>query len=166
MSHALRFTTEYVDREDRVRITHHLANGSVECTWLTQRLLNYLLPHLVSWLEQTVKSIPRADVLQAFAQEVAASKLTAQAPVLPVDAKKIWLVDSVDLKTTSEGISLTFKANGDAQSLVVTMGAEPLRQWLSILKGQYTKAQWPLSAWPEWLSEPARPAQHQANMLH
>ena len=41
-----RITTEYIDSEDRIRLTGQLASGDTVVLWLTQRLLNRLVPHL------------------------------------------------------------------------------------------------------------------------
>lgn len=47
-----RITTEYRAQEDRLCLTGERANGDAVVLWLTQRLLNRLVPHLTGWLEQ------------------------------------------------------------------------------------------------------------------
>jgi hypothetical protein len=72
MTLAQRFTTEYVDFEDRIRVSHQLDSGDVVVTWLTRRLTDRLVAHLATWLEKETELIPRPDVMRSFAQEAVA----------------------------------------------------------------------------------------------
>ena len=84
-----RITTEYIDREDRIRLTGELAAGTVVVLWLTQRLVNRLVPHLTAWLDRQVtpaSNIPSVqarhqDIVQSFAQQAARVQLAPEAPV-------------------------------------------------------------------------------------
>ena len=42
-----RVTTAYLENEDRLRLTGELADGDTVVCWLTQRLLNRLVPGLI-----------------------------------------------------------------------------------------------------------------------
>ena len=54
-----RLTTDYVEEEDRIRVSGASANGDTVVLWLTQRLLNRLVPHLTAWLAaQITKRTP------------------------------------------------------------------------------------------------------------
>ncbi len=153
MAELQRFTTEYVEIEDRIRLAGEVAPCHTVVLWLTQRLLARLLPHLLKWLEQQTGATLRGDVLQGFAQQAAMAALEPQDPV-PVPHELAWLVHSVDIAAASDGVGLTFKPAGDANKLTrLTLQAQPLRQWLNILYGQYQKAEWPLTVWPAWLAE-------------
>ena len=74
-----RITTEYNEPEDRIRLSGELAQGDTVVLWLTQRLLNRLVPHLTAWLSQQLapaSSIPSVqavheDIVQGFAQQAA-----------------------------------------------------------------------------------------------
>lgn len=57
-----RITTEYIDHEDRLRLAGEDAQGQTTVLWLTQRLLNRLIPHLCQWLEQQGGNAPLAEV--------------------------------------------------------------------------------------------------------
>lgn len=166
MTRVQRFTTEYVDREDRVRLIQEVSDGSVQVTWLTRRLLDRLVAHLVGWLERSVPPTPRREALQAFVQEAAAAKLTVQPAVQAGPAVQGWLVDSVDVSVTAPMVGLVLKAEGGTPRLEVTMDGEQLRQWLTILRTQYLKADWSLAAWPPWMQEGADPVAQQRNVLH
>ena len=47
-----RITTEYIEIEDRLRISGEIADAEAVVIWLTQRLLLRLLPLLLQWLDQ------------------------------------------------------------------------------------------------------------------
>ena len=170
MSDLQRITTEYVDSEDRIRLCGESAPNQTVVLWLTQRLLNRLVPHLLGWLEQQagmsggIGSDVRADVMHSFAQQVAMSSMAMQAPVQAHAAQSAWLVQSVDVTVNQTVVHLTFKGQPSSDQSVtpldesVTMQALPLRQWLSILHEQCRRAGWvPTSpeaaggVWPEWL---------------
>lgn len=160
-----RITTEYVDSEDRIRLTGESAHGQVVVLWLTQRLLNRLLVHLLSWLErydsQAGSGQSIGNVFQGFAQQAAMAALPLQSPVLGGAAARVLLVLAVDLNISEEGVRLIWRdgagrphsQSGDAVALF--LHAQALRQWLGIVHGIYLEAGWPPAIWPEWVSESA-----------
>ena len=151
MTLAQRFTTEYVDFEDRIRVSHQLDSGEVVVTWLTRRLTDRLVAHLSTWLEKETVQTPRPEVLQSFAQEAAAVELAQAAPVIPPPLPAAWLVREIDVNTEGLGVGLKLKGELPQKTLTLMLSCLQLRQWLNILRSQYVLAQWPLSAWPEWL---------------
>lgn len=172
MPHLQRVTTEYIDTEDRVRLTGALGDGGVVRLWLTQRLLNRLLPHLLGWLEQQIgPATPGAEMIQEFAQHAAREALAPQAPVEALPSDLSCLVDEVSVLPGGQAVALTFKTRRPDGGLVVVgslaFESQPLRQWLGILFDQYGKAEWPLSAWPAWFA-PDAPAGSSAaqSVLH
>ena len=161
---AQRFTTEYIDHEDRLRISASLSNEEVVVMWLTRRLLDRLASHLAGLLEQETAQAPLPDVQQTFAQQAAVashvqqSQEQAQAPVQPQQAQTVqqWLVLEVDVTPLDQGVALRLR--GEQAEQVVELGMPPvlLRQWLGIVHSQYMRAEWPLSAWPTWMNEAAQ----------
>lgn len=155
MTLAKRFTTEYADFEDRIRVSHKLDSGEVLVTWLTRRLTDRLVSHLAAWLEKETLQTPRPEVLQSFAQEAAAVELAQAAAVNPQAAvtpsPDAWLVREIDINTEGVGVSLQLRGDSASAKLQLKLSRLQLRQWLNILRSQYMLAQWPLSAWPEWL---------------
>ena len=162
-----RMTTEYVEAEDRIRISGecNLAagdppsseNNKVTVLWLTQRLLCRLIPHVCKHLENARTPNLQAEIQQSFAQEAALAALEPQAPVrIPSTSDAValsYLIHEIDLTTTDNGLQLAFK---DSRKIVVgktTMAAQPLRQWLQITFAQFKRAHWPLSIWPDWMAE-------------
>ena len=162
-----RITTAYVDAEDRVRLSGELAHRQTVVLWLTQRLLNRLVPHLTHWLEQQAMSTsPVAPTTQAmmqmFAQQAARAQQTPEAPVRPAPGHFAWRVASIELACNDEAVGLVFKGDA-AQSARLTLFPPALRQWLAILYDQYRHGDWPTTVWPTWLEEAQSPRlTHQA----
>jgi hypothetical protein len=165
--HALnRITTQYSENEDRILLTGEINESSRVMLWVTQRLLNRLMPHLWSWLQAQTTTQPHADLLQGFAQQSARSNLTPQVPVSQSDCKA-RLVSSVDLKSTPEVLELIFKWPHQQEVVSLTFQATPLRQWLSIAYEQYCLAGWSVDSWPEWVkTEPSQPMLQNHKILH
>lgn len=163
MTNAQRFTTEYVDVEDRLRISHQLTSDAIEVTWLTQRLTDRLVRHLSGWLESETQQTAQSEHQQSFAQTAAATHLaqtsaTQKTPaVQPPTESKHWLVLAVDVNVNKagagEGVHLQFRGQDPQDKLQLSLNKLQLRQWLNIIRSQYKVAQWPLSAWPSWLEE-------------
>ncbi|MFY9347760.1 MAG: hypothetical protein WAO93_08430 [Orrella sp.] len=157
MTLAQRFTTEYADFEDRIRVSHQLDSGEIVVTWLTRRLTDRLVIHLGAWLEKETVQIPRPDVVQSFAQEAAAVELAQaatsypQAAVKPPPLPVAWLVREIDINTEGEGVRFQLRGESPHEKCQLRLSRFQLRQWLNILRSQYLVAQWPLSAWPQWL---------------
>ncbi|MBC7859879.1 MAG: hypothetical protein H7Z39_14125, partial [Burkholderiaceae bacterium] len=80
MSALQRITTEYVGVEDRIRLSGRddaddAGDGRTVVIWITQRLLQRLLPVLVEWLERQDGATLRADIARSFAQQAARAEL-------------------------------------------------------------------------------------------
>jgi len=163
-----RVTTEYSETEDRLRLAGEAGAeaGSTVVLWLTQRLLNRLVPHLCQWLEQQSGHVPLAEVRQEFAQQLARAELEPQAPVQAATPTREALLHSVDLRSTNAAMGLVFKDAAGNSVASLRLEAKPLRQWLNIVYDQYRKAQWPTTVWPAWVAEatptpmPARAVLH------
>lgn len=173
MADLQRITTEYIESEDRIRLSGELAPQATVVLWLTQRLVNRLLPHLLGWLEQQTGQGAMGDLFQGFAQQAAMANLEQQPPVQSAPQSQAWLVHAVNLTAAAEGVRLTFRCAGDASppdgsdAVGLTLHAQALRQWLGILHTQYRKADWPLTGWPDWLMEGHTATGHTSqSMLH
>lgn len=160
-----RFTTEYIGMEDRLRLSVSTAGHSSMVIWLTQRLLQRLVPVLLQWLEQQGGVTSHALLLQEWAQQAARAELTAQPPVKAEDAASVWLAESIDITLTTKAVVLTFKGIYD-QRATLTLAAAPLRQWLNIVYDAHVMAGWSMALWPEWLSAAASPAPAASVSLH
>lgn len=165
MSQLSRVTTQYVETEDRLRLTGSAAAGEVQTVWLTQRLLLRLLPVLLQWLEGHGADTLQAEVMQSFAQQAAQAELTPQAPVRADAGAPAWLAMTVDVTRTQQAVGLTFRG-ADGEQTTVKMVPKELRQWLAIVHDAYGKAQWVPDVWPIWVSERTLPAKPPTALLH
>ena len=173
MNSLQRITTEYVEREDRIRVSGELADGRAVVLWLTQRLLNRLVPHLAAWLTGQVapaSSIPcvqatHQDIVQSFAQQAARAQLAPEPPVRASSPIASWRVDSVDIAQGEDALVLTFKGEAGAQA-ELKLTAQPLRQWLGIVFEQFLRGQWPTTAWPAWMQAACPETTPSAARLH
>jgi len=159
-----RLSTEYVGREDRIKIVGELDDAQSVVIWMTNRMGRRVVPALLQWLEkQTSRSAAasavEARVLQSFAQGAAVAGLKAQTPVTPHAGSSAWLMQAIDFNATESHISLTFRGR-QGESASVRFKASELRQWLSILHLTWLKAQWPSLLWPDWIKR-ENPTQQQ-----
>jgi hypothetical protein len=155
-----RITSEYIEAEDRIRLSGEVASGETVVIWLTRRLMQRLLPALIQLFQGQHSNNPYMEMMQGFAQQAAQSEFKPQAPVSVTVNASSWVAMAVDVSHTGQVITLNFRA-ADGQSAILAMDALPLRQWLSIVYGMYVKAEWPVDVWPNWISErvPQKPVQ-------
>lgn len=173
MSELRRFTTRYVEVEDRIRLAGKVAPDRTVVLWLTRRLLNRLMPHLLEWLERKTPAPPAGadsgaytEVIQSFAQQAARAEFKPQPPVrVPPPSsthgtfpREDWLVRAVHVAKSEKKVRIAFKGAAAAEQVSVTFQAQPLRQWLAILHDHYARAAWPLDIWPAWIKESDAPA--------
>ena len=155
-----RFTTDYDEHEDRIKLIGEDQSETPVLLWLTQRLLMRLLPVL---LERVHKSVDEAPQIRSVMHEFAQQAARAQMPSLPaVEAKEdsqSWLIQSIDVKQTAQGLQLALKGKND-DCAILKLEGQFLRQWLNILYDINRKAGWPMTIWPEWIqgSTPKTPA--------
>lgn len=168
-----RFTTTYDLSQDRICLAGQGSDGApVQTLWLTQRLMRRLLPTLWQWLER--HDTPRTDLgtaqatgsraaaLHEMAQQAACAQLPGEKepPVTPGLFSPQWLVCSVQLRASTQGVELLLTNaqddNGappmDYACAQLAFTAQPLRQWLDILRQLHLQADWPLDQWPQWLT--------------
>jgi hypothetical protein len=174
-----KITTVYVASEDRIRLSGEVADGQPVTLWLTQRLLNRLVPQLLHWLERqtapkgaTSAALVRGEALQHFAQQAARAKRARQVPVNAAAAGRGWLVVSVNMSANSDGVRLVFRGQGSiakpegCDGISMSCQAQPLRQWLDIVYRHYQKSAWALTVWPDWVRDSAADEPRSDVMLH
>jgi len=158
-----RLTTEFVQEEDRIRLNIENAQQGQATLWLTQRLLNRVVPALVKVLEEETSGNPQAAELQAFNQQKAQQGIVQEAPIKA--AEQSWLVRRVDLTPGKSGVAIVF-GDDDGQNARLEMPRIALRQWLSILHELYLRAEWSRDRWPDWLAPLSETSQSQSSKLH
>jgi len=146
-----RITTEYVDSEDRFRVTGQVGDNEVVEVWLTQRLFTRVLPHYFKWLEEQSDSALPKEIVQSFAQQAAKANLKQQAPVKRKADSQTLLVQAIDISPSKVGLGMRFKSS-DEETATLSLPATQLRQWLNIVRTLWHKAGWPMDVWPEWMA--------------
>ena len=170
-----RLTSEYIETEDRFRLTGEDEAGNTISLWLTQRLSRSLTRYLLSAIPRSSTEATRnptqdddaGNLLQEFAQQAATAELPLQDAVDSTLSNQDWLVEEVDINQGAEGIvGLVFKKEG-VESVAIGFEAQQLRQWLSIVRSQWVQAQWPIDIWPSWMAEQGESAtQVSKNPVH
>jgi hypothetical protein len=145
-----RLTTEYVDAEDRMRLTGEIRPGETLVLWLSQRLLMRLLPHLFLWLEKQGSTPFPVEIEQSFEQQAALANLSLEAPVQRTRDSKAWMVEAVDMTAGDHALRLSFRRQGE-DSVSLTMPGQAMRQWLTILRSLWGVAEWHEGIWPDWV---------------
>lgn len=141
-----RITTEYIEAEDRMRISGASPAGETVSLWLTQRLLGRLLKALLSWTADGDDA--HTELKNTFAQQAARADFKHQSPVAAQAAA--FLVCSVDLNHSAELMTMHFRG-GEVQSAQLTLQRQDVRQWLNILHDLWRHAGWPCALWPDWM---------------
>jgi hypothetical protein len=159
-----RMTTEFIEAEDRLRLSGEIENAEPAVMWLTQRLVSRLLPPLLQWLDRQTGAPLRREMIHGFAQEAALAELKPQAPVQAPTAEEAWRVEAIDVIPAEDGIGLVFRTGG-ARAASLGLTAQELRQWLAILYAIWLRAEWPTTVWPEWIKGEAKPTGQQI-VLH
>jgi hypothetical protein len=147
-----RLTTEYVHAEDRMRLTGEIRPGETLVLWLSQRLLIRLLPHLFLWLEKRGSTAFPAEIEQSLEQRAATASMGSEEPVQGGGESTAWLVEAVDMSAGEHALRLSFRREGEA-AVTLTLPAQPMRQWLTILHTLWGMAEWPPALWPEWMQD-------------
>ncbi len=152
MTELQRITTEYIDSEDRIRLSGQDGDSDVVVIWLTQRLLVRLLPHLFKWLEQQDSGAIPSEIVQSFAQQAAQSELLPESPVVTAPGNEAWLAQSVDIAHDATVLKMQFR-NTCQEGPTLSLPNQQLRQWLNIIHLLWQGAEWPDNLWPEWINE-------------
>ena len=142
MTELQRLTTDYVETEDRVRLRGALASGESVVIWLTRRLMDRLVRHLIGVLAQHGEELPAGPALPADAP------VSQEPPVSAEHAEIQWVAQAVDVSVNPGAMQLSFR---DAERLSrITLDGRLLRQWLDGLRDLYILAEWPLTPWEGW----------------
>lgn len=157
-----RIITEYIETEDRVRLSGAGADSETVSLWITQRLLARLLKVILNWTAEGENG--QQALKNAFAQQAARADLKLQLSV-PAQPSAV-LVNTIDISHTVDALTLVFRsAEGVAGQL--TLQRADVRQWLNILHDTWCRAEWPQDLWPDWMARPqAGPAATTQFTLH
>ena len=155
-----RITSEYIESEDRIRLTATTGARETLILWITQRLLIRLIGHFLKWLDKEAPEVARSSAvgseaksaLQGMAQQSAAVKLQEQSAVTATSDSATLLVKEIDIKMSEEAVLLVFKCDDD-QKAELSFTVQQLRQWLGMIHRLWQQAEWPVSIWPDWMDD-------------
>ena len=148
----LTFTARYDAIEDRLRLDAVDAQGGKQAIFLTRRLVDRVIPVLVSHLEgKTPDGVP-SDLAQGMSQsrarQVRQAGETTQA-VVADNETPTWLCRTIHLQKVAHGLNVIF-TDDTRIDVIMPMVEANLRAMLDILLDLYTKAGWPTELFPEW----------------
>jgi hypothetical protein len=167
MKELSRLTTQYINDEDRIRITGDIGPNHTVTLWLTQRLLIRAVEHLCKYIESLVLTNDYASQLKnSFAQQSAKAQIEPQAAVQIKSVHANWLVTTIDINFNNGFSILVLKGDNPTNEVALTLSEHALRQWLTILFEQSCKAEWPQTLWPDWIVEKQKSSSVQTAMLH
>jgi hypothetical protein len=173
-----RVTSEYIQNEDRFRLTGEDQMGNALCLWLTQRLALRVVSHLVTDIAthspEAIQNPSQDDdankLLQGNAQQAAQEGLSPQEAVASTSTTRALLIQEVDMNRAPDGaVGFVFKDGPEPTAQKIALGFQPqqLRQWLIILYSQWLLSEWPVTVWPEWITgQEAAPAPENNNPVH
>ncbi len=159
MKSLTRVTSEFIEAEDRYKITGVCEDGETLIFWLTQRLLIRLINHCLVFLDSKSDGIPQnsnindqpKSNLRGFAQQPAEKELPVEDPVVAKHNSRSYLIGEIDLEFGDNGLLLVFK-EGMTKHASLALNIQQLRQWLAIIHNVWQIAEWPMSIWPDRIS--------------
>lgn len=163
-----KFTTQYVDLEDRILIAGATPDGETLSLWLTHRLLAQLVPALCHCIErhssagQLSADLPatvarpahQQQVIQEFEQQAANSNLKPAERVTVTQTSPVLLIDEATVELHSAGVNVQLGCTPQNQTVYLAFQPETLRQWMGILFNAYCNSRWTKEFWPNWLKAP------------
>ena len=151
------FTGRYDPVEDRLRLDAVDAAGEKQAILLTRRLVDRVIPVLVSHLEgKTPEGVP-ADLAQGMSQSRARqARQTGEAtPAVAADAETpTWLCRTMHFQKADHGLNVIFTDDTQTDAVMPMVEAN-LRAVLDILFDLYRRANWPTELFPEWMKAEA-----------
>lgn len=151
------FTGRYDPLEDRLRLDAVDAQGGKQAIFLTRRLVDRVIPVLVSHLEgKTPEGVP-ADLAQGMSQSRARqARQTGEAtPAVTADNETpTWLCRTMHFQKADHGLNVIFTDDTQVDAVMPMVEAN-LRAVLDIFLDLYTNAGWPTEPFPEWMKPEA-----------
>jgi hypothetical protein len=145
-------TVSYDRREDRIALNVADAQNTKQIIHLTRRLLDQVIPVLVTRLEDgTPPGLPAA-IVQSMSQDRMRLARAIDPPVPPVRADPVtprWLCHTIRLRQAATGLCVTL--NGDRVQALLALSEPELRMTLDALHRAYGKADWTRAVFPRWM---------------
>lgn len=148
MSILQRITTEYIDIEDRVKVSTECLDGEFVVLWFSQRMLTRLLPHMITWTQKQDIQLSHQEL--PLSQERDAETLSSAPAVSVSEDCPQYLVNSIDISSSPEALALCFKSG--IHHYTLSLKPDALLFWLEILHALWDQAEWTATPWVSWQS--------------
>ena len=154
MTRMRKFSLVYDAGEDRIAWDAEGEDGGVTRIWMTQRFcrefVGALIPRLPKAAAGDVPPEHEATV-QGWEQAAAMSGFGRTPGVRVTADAAAGLVRAAHVTPTRFGLNLAFEF-GAGETCSVDLGAQSLRQMLSVMYDLHVTAGWPTTFWPPWIS--------------
>ena len=165
-------TAEFIETEDRIRLSALTADDKTLALWLTQRLLSRLITHLAKWLEKKPADLSKALDSESNPQpephgsvkKSDSASLPDQTSVKIKKSDESILITEVDVKFGDNGIALILKSEKETNA-EISFTLSEARQWVGMLHSLWHKAEWPSSLLPQWIGDNS-PQETSTNIIH
>ncbi len=162
-------TSEFVETEDRFRLSALTTEDKAVAFWLTQRLLTRLISHLSKQLELGSSELGNKPKIQednnSGDTKANHESFAAQSAVKIEKKCKPILITEVDVKFGKSSLTLVLKSDNKSYASVYFSLSE-LKQWLEILYTLWHRAGWPISLWPQQLRNSTSIKEVSTNTIH
>ncbi|MFL2873138.1 MAG: hypothetical protein ACJZ8M_07360 [Pseudohongiellaceae bacterium] len=173
MSNLKRITTEYNEREDRIRLAGITDDNQTIALWLTMRLVSRLVSHCLNLLEKSTPEATKVSTadeqsrksIQNFVQQSAEQQLVEEAAVKVTKNSPKYLAAEIDVKSDHAGVTIIFKGEFSS-NYSIYLNNQQLRQWLGMLHMIWQKTEWSTLIWPDWMSSSSLEATSSATSIH
>ncbi len=153
-------TLQYIEVEDRIRMSADVEGGNAAVFWLTQRLCRRLVPKLAHHLEHSAPKSIQVDkgLMLSVQQHDAEWQRKFSEPVRVFGLKRSVLPEHVNLYCPAGGAIIIFPLDVGGDQARLQMNMVELRQWMGVVYRQFRVAGWSMEVWPKWfaLSEPGK----------
>jgi len=164
-------TSEFIETEDRFRLSALTNEDEVLAFWLTQRLLTRLVAHLSEQIEinsSQLSNAPadkKADYSDSDRQISNRESFAEQSAVKIEKNIKPVLITEVDVQFGKNDLTLVLKSSNKSCASI-SFSLSELKQWLEILYTLWHRASWPISLWPQKLIDNSSIKQVSTNTIH
>ena len=173
MTKLKRITSEYIEVEDRIRISGLTEKDESLSLWFTMRLTSRLVTHCLALLAEHGPELKKTATnderlknnLQGMVQQSAEQDLIEELAVSVTENSPSLLIREIDIKTSDGGIVMTFKED-KTSSYELCLEGQQLRQWLGMLYLIWQKAEWPPHVWPDWMDKSKRNGISEETSIH
>ena len=144
-----RVTLSYSVDEDRIRFIGLKTSGERICLWLTQRLVNRLVPVLNKIAEAHLiqESCEIAAVQNGLEQS--SDSVESEIPLDCDEGSESFLVRAIDVTGQPNQIILLLRGVNPADRVLFSLPAKSLGRWFSGLRECFRLAEWSQDVWGE-----------------